>query len=147
MSDVKDILGMARPAPTPLSFDAEPKAPKAPKSKRPEGMSREAYALLGDSAPVVPSHTSESAQPQGLKEKRKLSARGQVCLWPVTPLGKPRYLTRSCVLGGFCLLAATCLPGYLPVASVQKRSAKRQPGAGTLGEMLSRPFWQSPTRE
>ncbi|KAK9806041.1 hypothetical protein WJX73_008279 [Symbiochloris irregularis] len=79
MSDVKDILGMARPAPPPLSFDGEPsKATKAPKTKRPEGMSREAFALLGDSAPIVPSHLAEGSQAQGLKEKRKPSARGQV---------------------------------------------------------------------
>lgn len=79
MSDVKDILGMARAAPALLSFDAEPsKSTKAPKTKRPEGMSREAFALLGDSAPIVPSHTSEGSQPQGLKEKRKPNARGQV---------------------------------------------------------------------
>ena len=77
MSDVKDILGMSRPA-APISFDAEPSKAKAPKTKRPEGMSREAFALLGDSAPIVPTHMAEGPQAHGLKQKRKPSTKGQV---------------------------------------------------------------------
>lgn len=52
MSDVKDILGLSRPASDGLA-EAKPKG-KGPKAKRPEGMSREAFALLGDSHPITP---------------------------------------------------------------------------------------------
>ena len=53
MSDVKDILGLSRPAEDAVGGDAKPKAKEA-KAKRPEGMSREAFALLGDSHPITP---------------------------------------------------------------------------------------------
>ena len=51
MADVKDILGMSRASDRP---EAQPK-PKEQKAKRPEGMSREAFALLDGSHPIVPS--------------------------------------------------------------------------------------------
>ena len=52
MSDVKDILGLSRPASDGMG-EAKPKV-KGAKAKRPEGMSREAFALLGDSHPITP---------------------------------------------------------------------------------------------
>ena len=51
MADVKDILGMSRATDR---AEAQPKA-KEQKAKRPEGMSREAFALLDGSHPIVPS--------------------------------------------------------------------------------------------
>ncbi len=62
MSDVKDILGVRGAA---AAGDAAP-APKEKKEKmkRPEGMSREAFALLGDSHPIMASHLAG-----GLKKK------------------------------------------------------------------------------
>ena len=50
-------------------------APKKEKMKRPEGMSREAFALLGDSHPIAPVvELSKKAELKGLKEKRKISS-------------------------------------------------------------------------
>ena len=51
MADVKDILGMPRALD---KSEAQPK-PKEQRAKRPEGMSREAFALLDGSHPIVPS--------------------------------------------------------------------------------------------
>mmetsp|Transcript_17347 Transcript_17347/g.29679 ORF Transcript_17347/g.29679 Transcript_17347/m.29679 type:complete len:437 (+) Transcript_17347:99-1409(+) len=54
--DVKDILGMSRGGATgPGEGKPEHPHPKVvkPKMKRPEGMSREAFALLGDSHPII----------------------------------------------------------------------------------------------
>ena len=51
MSDIKDILGVGG---TPSGAPKEKKVKEAkPKMKRPEGMSREAFALLGDSHPIM----------------------------------------------------------------------------------------------
>jgi DNA methyltransferase 1-associated protein 1 len=60
MGDVKDILGVPR-APTghglPQFSLAEPVSkPQKERVKRPEGMSREAFALLGGSQAIVPTH-------------------------------------------------------------------------------------------
>lgn len=77
MADVKDILGVPRNAPA----NVQPDAPK-PKERmqRPQGMSREAFALLDGSHPVPPSHLagelSKKSALLGLKQKRKLSAKG-----------------------------------------------------------------------
>lgn len=54
-TDVKDILGMPRAAAADDRLKQEGKA-KPEKMKRPEGMSREAFALLGGSNPVIPTH-------------------------------------------------------------------------------------------
>lgn len=51
-SDVKDIMGLSRPA-ADGPAEQKPKAKEA-KAQRPAGMSREAYALLGDSHPITP---------------------------------------------------------------------------------------------
>jgi DNA methyltransferase 1-associated protein 1 len=73
MSDVKDILGMSRRGP------AEPRAPKekAQKAQRPQGMSREAFALLGDSHPIISSQLMESVGKKAdVKAKPKPSTKG-----------------------------------------------------------------------
>ena len=70
-ADVKDILGVGR------GGDGTPSrpAPKKEKMKRPEGMSREAFALLGDSHPIAPVvELSKKAELKGLKEKRKITS-------------------------------------------------------------------------
>ena len=55
MADIKDILGVARTAPAgPLDAVPGPKPKERPEA-RPKGMSREAYALLQGSHPLVPS--------------------------------------------------------------------------------------------
>lgn len=52
-TDVKDILGVPRGPP---GADKPEVKAKPEKMKRPEGMSREAFALLGGSNPVIPTH-------------------------------------------------------------------------------------------
>lgn len=77
MADVKDILGVPRNA----SSNPQTEGPK-PKERmqRPHGMSREAFALLDGSHPVPPSHLAGELGKKnallGLKQKRKLSAKG-----------------------------------------------------------------------
>ena len=77
MGDVRDILGVPRG-----QAAERQEAPKAKeKMQRPAGMSREAFALLGGSHPIVPSQLTEELRKKedlkGLKQKRK-SAKGQV---------------------------------------------------------------------
>lgn len=63
MSDIKDILGIQRGA-----GDAEVKRErptKEPKAQRPAGMSREAFALLGDSHPIAPSELANELKKPG----------------------------------------------------------------------------------
>ena len=77
MGDVRDILGVPRGQAT-----ERQEAPKTKeKLQRPAGMSREAFALLGGSHPIVPSQLTEELRKKkdlkGLKQKRK-SAKGQV---------------------------------------------------------------------
>lgn len=87
MADVRDILGVPRGG----AFAEKPDAPAKPKDRmqRPAGMSREAFALLGGSHPIVPSVLTEELRKKedlkGLKQKRKSSAKGQVSSWG-TPL-------------------------------------------------------------
>jgi DNA methyltransferase 1-associated protein 1 len=54
-ADVKDILGVPRGTAGDDRLQPGVKA-KPEKMKRPEGMSREAFALLGGSNPVIPTH-------------------------------------------------------------------------------------------
>lgn len=62
MADIKDILGIQRGA----SDAAEAKrATKEPKAQRPAGMSREAFALLGDSHPIAPSELANELKKPG----------------------------------------------------------------------------------
>ena len=82
MSDVKDIMGLARPSAA-LPFEAEaPAKAKAPKMKRPEGLSREAFALHDGSHPIAPTHLPDGLKKtsdiQGLKQKRMQTSKGRV---------------------------------------------------------------------
>ncbi len=81
MADVKDILGVSRTAEKPAEkADAKPKAPKR---VRPEGMSREAFALLGDSHPII--STQLVPQKKEVKAKPKPSTKGFVT-WLYKPI-------------------------------------------------------------
>lgn len=83
MADVRDILGVARANASSEKPDAPAKQPKE-RMQRPAGMSREAFALLGGSHPIVPSVLTEELRKKedlkGLKQKRKASAKGQARL-------------------------------------------------------------------
>ena len=86
MADVRDILGVPRGSASAEKADGAP-APKTKEAKmqRPAGMSREAFALLGGSHPIVPSVLTEELRKKedlkGLKQKRKSSAKGQACAY------------------------------------------------------------------
>ena len=86
MADVRDILGVARANASSEKPDAPAKQPKE-RVQRPAGMSREAFALLGGSHPIVPSVLTEELRKKedlkGLKQKRKASAKGQACFSPL----------------------------------------------------------------
>eukprot|EP00899_Mesostigma_viride_P024716 jgi/Mesvir1/5429/Mv15489-RA.1 len=74
--DVKDILGLPRDAaPAP----ARPKP--APSMKKPEGISREVFALTGGIPPVVPSVDVIA----GLKEKRRTGSQARKVSWEWKP--------------------------------------------------------------
>ncbi len=81
MADVKDILGVPRSGLAP----EERKPKKEERMKRPEGMSREAFALLDGSHPITPSHllTKKKKAAAGTKP-RPLSSRGTV-VWRFKP--------------------------------------------------------------
>ena len=92
MADVKDILGVPRAA----GPKQEAKKEKE-KVQRPAGMSREAFALLDGSHPIVPSLAGDLRKKgdlQGLKEKRK-TQRGAVrpsnCTLPGTSSNLPTH--------------------------------------------------------
>lgn len=75
MGDVKDILGMSRG----LAGGADGKKEKKEKVKRPEGMSREAFALLQATNPIIPSHiVAGLKKKKDVKPKPKLSSKGVV---------------------------------------------------------------------
>ena len=81
--DVKDILGVGRPSGN-AGEGSAPAAKKqkvvAPKLKRPEGMSREAFKLLAGTAPTVTSQLIESFKKDeaAKKTKPKASTKGTV---------------------------------------------------------------------
>lgn len=76
MGDVRDILGATKlPGEKP---EAAPK-PKKPKIERPKGMSREAFALLGDQHPIISSQLVDKGK-KDLKAKPKPSTKG-VVVW------------------------------------------------------------------
>lgn len=77
MSDVKDILGVPRGAAGDAAPKQEQKA-KPERMKRPEGMSREAFALLGGSNPVIPSHLLDGLKKKDKLAKPKASTKGTV---------------------------------------------------------------------
>ena len=84
MSDLKDIMGVPSRPTAALPFEADaPAKSKAPKMKRPEGLSREAFALHDGSHPIAPTHLPEglkkSSDIQGLKQKRLQTSKGRVC--------------------------------------------------------------------
>lgn len=93
MADVRDILGVPRGQ----AADRQ-EAPKTKeKVQRPAGMSREAFALLGGSHPIVPSQLTDELRKKedlkGLKEKRKnskgqVSAKSMPCAAHGTPCGE-----------------------------------------------------------
>lgn len=71
MSDIKDILGVSRGG---AGGEQGPKGPKPKKEKmkRPTGLSREAFALLGDSHPIMSSQLLEGLN-KGKKDADKLA--------------------------------------------------------------------------
>ena len=84
MSDLKDIMGVPSRPTAALPFEADaPAKTKAPKMKRPEGLSREAFALHDGSHPIAPTHLPEGLKKtsdiQGLKQKRLQTSKGRVC--------------------------------------------------------------------
>lgn len=79
MSDIKDILGVPRGGATPAE------KPKKEKLKRPEGMSREAFALLGDSHPIISSQLmGQVGKKNDVKAKPKPSTKG-IPTWQFRP--------------------------------------------------------------
>ncbi|GLC37387.1 hypothetical protein PLESTB_001592800 [Pleodorina starrii] len=80
MADVKDILGMGRSGPAQEKEDKAP-APKEKKEKmkRPEGMSREAFALLGGSHPIISSQLASTfSKKNDMLKKPKPSTKGLI---------------------------------------------------------------------
>lgn len=79
MGDIKDILGVPRDGLPPA---AKSKKSKAPKLVKPKGMSREAFALLSGSHPLMPSQLMGDIRKKegvaGLKEKARRDPRGVV---------------------------------------------------------------------
>mmetsp|Transcript_36457 Transcript_36457/g.102972 ORF Transcript_36457/g.102972 Transcript_36457/m.102972 type:complete len:412 (-) Transcript_36457:166-1401(-) len=84
MSDVKDILGVSKGGAAP---EAAKNKPAEKRQVRPEWMSREAFALLDNSHPIVPSALG-AGKDKGLKEKPKTSVRGKVT-WQWQPFSNP----------------------------------------------------------
>jgi DNA methyltransferase 1-associated protein 1 len=79
MADARDILGVDRPAGAP----APAKPEKKERMKRPEGMSREAFALLSGSNPIMTTQLMEGLT-KGKKDKLKPTGRGTV-VWRAQP--------------------------------------------------------------
>lgn len=78
MADVKDILGVPRGGAAPAEEKAPAPKEKKEKVKRPEGMSREAFALLGASHPIISSQFTTSSKKNDLLKKPKPSTKGIV---------------------------------------------------------------------
>jgi hypothetical protein len=74
MADIKDILGVPRSADAAAKPDVV--QPKKEKMKRPEGMSREAFALLGDSHPIMSSQLAGGLKKKDIAKKPKPSTKG-----------------------------------------------------------------------
>lgn len=84
MADIKDILGVPRADGEGKEPKQKEKKPKQEKLKRPEGMSREAFALLGGSHPIATSELLSSMTGVGAakgpeKAKPKPSTKGIPC--------------------------------------------------------------------
>lgn len=69
MSDIKDIMGL--PKHGAASGDIKVEKPKEPKLQKPKGMSREAFALLSASHPLVPSQLMGEIKADNEKKKEK----------------------------------------------------------------------------
>ncbi len=83
MQDTKDILGVR--ATQPEKADGAPAGkPKPVKMKRPEGMSREAFALLGDSHPIMSAQELMPKKKPDIKAKPKPSTKG-IVTWGYKP--------------------------------------------------------------
>ncbi|GIL77195.1 hypothetical protein Vretimale_3151 [Volvox reticuliferus] len=76
MADVKDILGVPRAGPSQPDEKAPAPKEKKEKIKRPEGMSREAFALLGGSHPIISSQLASSLKKNDMLKKPKPSTKG-----------------------------------------------------------------------
>lgn len=76
MADVKDILGVPRSGPSQPEDKAPALKEKKEKIKRPEGMSREAFALLGGSHPIISSQLASSMKKNDMLKKPKPSTKG-----------------------------------------------------------------------
>jgi DNA methyltransferase 1-associated protein 1 len=76
MTDVQDILGVSRSG---ANNDKPEQKEKKEKVKRPEGMSREAFALLGGVHPLIPSHIADGLKRQAdAQQKPKASTKGVI---------------------------------------------------------------------
>jgi hypothetical protein len=84
MQDTKDILGVRGAAPA-GGTDGPPAVKAKPqKQKRPEGMSREAFALLGDSHPIMSAQELMPKKKKDIKAKPKPSTKG-IVTWRYLP--------------------------------------------------------------
>lgn len=79
MSDIKDILGLPKALPEGLAAQREQKAKRA-KLQKPKGMSREAFALMSQTHPLMPSQLmgeleaeEEKKEPTAKKFRGKIS--------------------------------------------------------------------------
>eukprot|EP00983_Pelagomonas_calceolata_P123436 1161004-Pelagomonas_calceolata.AAC.1 len=86
MQDTKDILGVraAQPAGEKAGDGAPAVKQKPQKMKRPEGMSREAFALLGDSHPIMSAQELMPKKKPDIKAKPKPSTKG-IVTWGYKP--------------------------------------------------------------
>jgi DNA methyltransferase 1-associated protein 1 len=71
-ADVRSILSIPEPSSTP--GPSQLKKPTAPSTRKPEGISRELYSLIGPSAPSL---AAQLAKPR-LKQKPNLGGGGKV---------------------------------------------------------------------
>nr|GEW16885.1 SWR1-complex protein 4-like [Tanacetum cinerariifolium] len=83
--DAKDILGIPKSNSSSIPVEKKSKPPKE-SQRKPDGISREVYALTGGVAPLMPSvdvnniHPKKRLQPPPNNEKVTLSALGGVTL-------------------------------------------------------------------
>eukprot|EP00882_Tetradesmus_deserticola_P033310 GHRQ01038037.1.p1 GENE.GHRQ01038037.1~~GHRQ01038037.1.p1 ORF type:complete len:219 (+),score=73.56 GHRQ01038037.1:154-810(+) len=123
MADVKDILGVSR-APQGDAAAAPAQKAKPERMKRPEGMSREAFALLGGSNPVIPSHLLDGLKKKDKLAKPKASTKGTVIYrykqfknqarWGVWPHRRRAYVQNS--RSGATLKAAAAVAAHAEAA-------------------------------
>lgn len=78
-ADVRSILSL--PDPSSTAGPSQPKKPTAPSTRKPEGISRELYSLIGPSAPSL---TAQFAKPR-LKQKPNLGGGTKVKWYAALP--------------------------------------------------------------